>query len=1103
MRRHLLFFSYYLLIVIILQFYALPSYSQVGIDRTGTQTPASSAELDVYSTDKGMLIPRVALTSTASSAPITPAPATSLLVYNTAAVNDVTTGFYYWNGSTWSRLLSGSSNSGYIQNQYAGAQASANHWVSGTGRADNGFRAPYFTTSDYSMGSLPGGDGTFYRYNGQGEITVDDWLYLRDNDNTIRTQFNTDDGSVRPYLMYDLNNTAFYVDPASTSLVNKIRVDGNGTTGGHWAHDPYGYGWGAPYASFRNLEVSSSGNYSTEPALLRIHQWGSGAAELWKPQGTTLYLRETPGGGGGWFNMFEVQANQRVTGNLYAPIMYDNNDNAYYVDPNGTSNINWVTGRTKASVGNTALYNNPRWNLTGDTRYWTGAMGWGNENFNTIYSNWGSGFFDTWSSPANAPGGSSHYVGLQGFHYNHGDGTNAYGFQMAMAGEADNRFFWRSGWPSPRPWVEMVHSGNIGSFGIHNQYSYVQGANFIISGTGRSDGDFRAPIFYDQNNTGYYADPNGVSNLAGITTSVNYNTFHTWTNLPNHTGLYSSNHNGAHFYPNDGSYGSWRILGTRNGWGGLEFPSGAGNISLMIGQGGWGGMTTGMHANSYGWLWRFEHQTLYAAGMWDTDNTGYYSDPNSNSRLANVHTDANLLNWPGYNGITQAYGHHIWPGRNDGSGAAWQQSWYLAGNSSWGLYTNTGLYMAGTSATPFLYDANNTGYYLNMDGTSQLHYVLANNWFRPQGNTGLYWENWGGGWNMEDGTWIRTYGNKSVHINRSGYYAFHPYSPDYTSIYSVCGTNGYWNGQFVGSDYSVYAQGYIYATTYGYLSTREAKKDIEKFQQADYESSLAFVDNLDLNYYKYKKDKEFQTTHVGFIAEETPGNLTTPGKTGVRYGELSIYNTGAIKVLKQRVEKLETKLKNLSDFGSKTLKTGVSFINFSDDFKNQLNDDQPVVMLSANETSTVLNVLEVSKEGFKVENPNNSSVEFNWVAMAKITIEDNKQEVYSAKFTKMLESAEYEAANKEHPKNPKWDEEPDLPAGTEQYEDPSAPWSGKNTKVVDNAKPTHTVISEKDPNEITTGSLPNPDPIIRKRAEEIDNRQAPATTKEVPMPDTP
>lgn len=35
-------------------------------------------------------------------------------------------------------------------------------------------------------------------------------------------------------------------------------------------------------------------------------------------------------------------------------------------------------------------------------------------------------------------------------------------------------------------------------------------------------------------------------------------------------------------------------------------------------------------------------------------------------------------------------------------------------------------------------------------------------WFRVSGNQGLYWESWGGGWYMSDGTWIRTYNNRNV-----------------------------------------------------------------------------------------------------------------------------------------------------------------------------------------------------------------------------------------------------------------------------------------------------------------------------------------------------
>lgn len=66
-------------------------------------TPKASAMLDVKSTTKGLLIPRIALTATTTAAPVT-SPEASLLIYNSATAGDVTPGYYYWNSTVWVRL---------------------------------------------------------------------------------------------------------------------------------------------------------------------------------------------------------------------------------------------------------------------------------------------------------------------------------------------------------------------------------------------------------------------------------------------------------------------------------------------------------------------------------------------------------------------------------------------------------------------------------------------------------------------------------------------------------------------------------------------------------------------------------------------------------------------------------------------------------------------------------------------------------------------------------------------------------------------------------------------------------------------------------------
>ena len=102
--------------------------AQVGIRTTNPQ-----GALDITSTTDGLLIPRVALTSTAAVLPVITA-TESELVYNTAIAGDVTPGYYYLSSATgpWVRLFTGAStgwlttgNSGIIDGtNYMGTDAS-------------------------------------------------------------------------------------------------------------------------------------------------------------------------------------------------------------------------------------------------------------------------------------------------------------------------------------------------------------------------------------------------------------------------------------------------------------------------------------------------------------------------------------------------------------------------------------------------------------------------------------------------------------------------------------------------------------------------------------------------------------------------------------------------------------------------------------------------------------------------------------------------------------------------------------------------------------------------------------------------------------------
>ena len=92
--------------------------AQVGI---GTTMPNASSLLDLTSANSGLLIPRISLLSNTDVVTI-PTPLTSLLVYNTGFAPN---GYYYWNGSLWAQLSTGT-NSDWSLTGNAGTVAGTN-----------------------------------------------------------------------------------------------------------------------------------------------------------------------------------------------------------------------------------------------------------------------------------------------------------------------------------------------------------------------------------------------------------------------------------------------------------------------------------------------------------------------------------------------------------------------------------------------------------------------------------------------------------------------------------------------------------------------------------------------------------------------------------------------------------------------------------------------------------------------------------------------------------------------------------------------------------------------------------------------------------------
>lgn len=146
-------------------FIATYSFAQTGI---GTSTPHASAKLDVTSTNKGFLPPRVTLTS-ATDATTIPSPAEGLLVYNLGSVG-LQAGYYYWNGTNWATMATGTTAgnavvAGDLVKIYGETHSKANNKI-GNATTGFGFTVPvsgrYLFDFTSASTTLYGGTNTIF-----------------------------------------------------------------------------------------------------------------------------------------------------------------------------------------------------------------------------------------------------------------------------------------------------------------------------------------------------------------------------------------------------------------------------------------------------------------------------------------------------------------------------------------------------------------------------------------------------------------------------------------------------------------------------------------------------------------------------------------------------------------------------------------------------------------------------------------------------------------------------------------------------------------------------------------------------------------------------
>nr|MBU1327715.1 hypothetical protein [Candidatus Omnitrophota bacterium] len=554
---------------------------------------------------------------------------------------------------------------------------------------------------------------------------------------------------LRAAIMYDGNNGSYYVNPNDTSVLNVVQVNGYMLRGGHST----GYLAG----SYNNIGANSSRsnpiytigtNYApTDNSLNNMYGIGYTHRNFWgsdsnKPSGWGQYVAAD-----GDIRVILSGSNGQIwsSGDIRSPIFYDSNNTGYYVDPNGTSNLYAVTDYTRAAFNLPRTYVNRR-DITSDQNYWTGTNGWGT-GYGTWDDAWKWGFsgVDIWGTSTGHPQGSG-YIHAQGIisgeHYATSNGNRGYGWMMVGAANAtENRYWLRGKWStSTSGWVEMITTGNVSSYTIpwntwiYNHYFGTDGAEY-------------ATIYYDTNDSGYYANPNGTSRLRQLNLTELYMVGGGWLRNYNRTGMYSQSY-GGHFYWDSAAYID---LSNNNGMrfrtntsydsglAGYVYHDGNG-FGLLSADGNWRIRTQPGYQELYGTTYENSTQSYI---YYDRNDTGYYIDPNSTSNTALRMRGGALF------GPNSTWGAYLYIGTNGNVGgtatvAATNGNLHIdSASSGYGLYLN--YYQSGpiwACNNNYIYDINDSAYYMDLNGTSRFNYMGRNygyNWREYDWNNSGYW----------------------------------------------------------------------------------------------------------------------------------------------------------------------------------------------------------------------------------------------------------------------------------------------------------------------------------------------------------------------------
>jgi predicted RecA/RadA family phage recombinase len=374
------------------------------------------------------------------------------------------------------------------------------------------------------------------------------WFGVNDHSSSYRVSINGTgyaSSDLRAPIFYDSNDTSWYVDPHTNSRLNQLGV-GSNNTGYTFYNNGTSYLNGA--VTIDDTAAFTAGNqlqfYTSAGSLrgyINVTDTDDNHFQIATSGGEDIVFKDSGLSGTRNLVIRGSNAGTEAYGSMRSPIFYDSNDTGFYVDPNSTSRLNGVSVYTSGSWG---FVNAARGSYYGySSSYGTVIYGATSGSITPCFN----------VDPINNPSGS--------FNGNGGEVMFRNGVQFISPNSSNNGY---------------------------NNYFVLQ------DGYAAANNSFRAPIFYDSNNTGYYVDPNGNS---ALTTAI--------------------------FYVN----GSSEITLTSAGTNASMIKAGSGDELYIGGNNTWQMRFSGANVLMDNGGYLLNGESIRAPIFYDTNNTAYYIDP--------------------------------------------------------------------------------------------------------------------------------------------------------------------------------------------------------------------------------------------------------------------------------------------------------------------------------------------------------------------------------------------------------------------------------------------------------------------------------------------